>query len=68
MAAPKQGHTACHRGKRVRVTLWTGEVIIDKFVTRTHNALVFEVHGKIAREDVRSFAIYKEYTHAMRLT
>ncbi|MBN1320528.1 MAG: hypothetical protein JXA87_06785 [Thermoleophilia bacterium] len=51
----KMPHTACHPGKRVRVKLHSGEVIFDRFVTRTDRYIVLEERGKVMKRDIDSF-------------
>lgn len=53
------GHTGCHRGKKVRVKLRDGRIIIDKFYERTKNAIILKDAGKIRKDQLLSFSIYK---------
>jgi hypothetical protein len=52
-------HTSCPRGKRVRIVMRSGEIIIDKFVDRTSRFIVLEEYGRLASGSVCSFAILK---------
>lgn len=54
------GHTGCHTGKRVLVTLRDGTKIIDKFVDRTKSFIILEREGRIHKKRLRNFSIYKE--------
>jgi hypothetical protein len=56
----KMPHTGCPRGKRVRVVLRDGQVMIDKFWERTNRQLIFGVPPEqthVAIRDVKSFTI-----------
>lgn len=55
----KAPHTTFYRGKRVRIVLRNGQVIIDRFVERTGHYVVFE-NNRLRGRDIRSATIYKE--------
>lgn len=59
-------HTSTHKGKRVRVKLRSGEVIVDKFVERTDIAIHLQDTGWINKKDLQKFSIYKEQWHEMK--
>jgi hypothetical protein len=60
MLKHKTSHTSCKRGKRVRVTLYSSdEIIISKFIETTSTHVILE-DRKIAKQDLRTFGIYKE--------
>lgn len=52
-------HTACRRGKRVRVVLLDGEVFIDKFRENTGKFVHFESHPKVIKGQIKAFTIVK---------
>ncbi len=56
---PRQPHTACYRGKRVRVKLKSGEVFVDKFHDRTKSFVVFQSGREVKKGDIVSFSFYK---------
>lgn len=53
------GHSSCRRGKRVRVVLKDGTVIIDKFVDSTDRYVLLEQHGRVRKAAMKSFTILK---------
>ncbi len=53
------GHTACRRGKRVRIILRDGTALVDQFMERSDKAIYLKNTGKISKKDMRSFSIYK---------
>ena len=53
------GHTACKQGKRVRVLLQNGKLVIDKFKERKPPYIWLENYGKIHIGDIKTFGIYK---------
>lgn len=55
----KQPHTACYRGKRVRVKLKSGEVFLDRFHDRTKSVVFFQSGRKVLKGDIVSFSFYK---------
>jgi len=55
----KVPHTACHRGKRVKVILRDGTEIIDYFEERTNKWIVLRKVGRIMKADLRAFIILK---------
>jgi len=56
----KTPHTMTARGKRVRVTLLTGETFIDKFLERTpKKVLVFASGRRVRCGDVKSFSDHR---------
>lgn len=55
----KRPHTSCRRGKRVRVKLYDGTVIIDHFVDDTDRWIVLRERGKVMKRDIDAFGIYK---------
>lgn len=55
----RRPHTACRRGKRVRVVLMNGESFVDKFWDKTDKFIVFAQHPKILAGSIKSFTIVK---------
>lgn len=55
---PKATHTTFYKGKKIRIVLRTGEVIIDKFVERKAQFLVFENH-KFESRELKNCSLYK---------
>ena len=55
----KKPHTSCQRGKRVRVKLHNGKVIIDKFQEGHDRFILLEETGKIRVEDIDSFGPWR---------
>lgn len=53
-------HTACYRGKRVRVKLRDGEVFVDKFHDRTDKFVIFQSGRKVSKGDIVSFSFFKQ--------
>lgn len=53
----KTPHTACRRGKRVRVILRDGTRIRDVFKDRTDKFVFLRDVGKVPRVEIRSFQI-----------
>jgi hypothetical protein len=51
-------HTATFRGKRVAVTLHTGQVLVDRFIDRPKNRrwIELKVAGRIPMNQVKSFS------------
>lgn len=62
-------HTATTRGKRVIVTLVSGEVLVDRFVERAKNRrwIELEQRGRLAMSLVKSFANLKGKVNLKRL-
>lgn len=55
-------HTSVRKGKRVRIVLKDGTIIIDKFKERTGKFVIIgdETHNNPIRAgDIKSFGIYK---------
>lgn len=60
MNGPKHTpHTACRRGKRVRVVLTTGETFVDRFWDRTNKDVQFKDRGWIPKFWIKAFTIVK---------
>ena len=57
-------HTGCWPGKRVRVVLKSGRVIISRFKERTKTHVILE-EGRYHKADIRAFAIYKPLAHEL---
>lgn len=55
-------HSSCRKGKRVRLILRTGELIISKFVENKGHVIVLE-SGDYTMDQVKSFSIYKPLPH-----
>lgn len=55
----RQPHTACHRGKVVRVKLKDGTVFIDRFHDRTKSVVFFKSGRKVPKGDIVSFSFFK---------
>lgn len=53
------GHRSCHPGKRVRVVLRDGTVLIDRFVEGRSRDIVLERAGRVPHDQIGSFMIYK---------
>jgi hypothetical protein len=53
------GHSGVKRGKRVLITLRSGEKIVDKFIDRGSNHIQFAEHGRIPKADIVNMVIYK---------
>jgi len=51
-------HTSAPQGKRVRIKLKSGRVIVAKFLERTSTHVVTE-DGKFAKKDIKSFSILR---------
>lgn len=51
-------HTACRRGKWVRLTLRDGRVVVDKFVERTPKFIVLENH-RFTVDQINTFGILR---------
>lgn len=52
-----RGHTTARRGKRIHVVMTNGRSFVDKLVDTRSAFFYFEREGRIAKIDVRSFAI-----------
>lgn len=50
-------HTACYRGKLVRIGLKDGTVIFDRFHDRTKTHVFLKSGRKIHKADIKSFGI-----------
>ncbi len=59
-------HTTARKGKRIHVILNNGRSFVDKLVENKSTHYVFEREGRVAKNDIRSFSIYrqKEASHA----
>ena len=57
-------HTATTKGKRVKIKLYTGEVIISKFLGKVSKFVITE-SGKIPTNQIKSFNIYKPLQHEL---
>jgi hypothetical protein len=55
-------HTACRRGKRIRVVLITGEKFIDRFWERSGRYVYFKKHPRVLQGDIKAFTIIKGIT------
>lgn len=55
-------HSSCKRGKRVRLILRNGDVVISKFVENKGHTVVLEA-GEYTMDKIRAFAIYKPLTN-----
>ena len=58
----KKPHTSCRRGKRVRIKLRTGEVIVDVFLEGHDRFIVLKDRGKVMVHQIDSFGIYRGMT------
>ena len=57
----RKTHSSAPKGKRVRIVLRSGEIIVAKFISSTDRFI--EVEGRtIAARDIRTFSINKEPT------
>lgn len=52
-------HTACHRGKRVKIILKDGTQIIDYFQERTDKFVILRRLGRLGKDQIRAFMILK---------
>lgn len=52
-------HTACRKGKKVKIILRDGAQIIDHFEERTDRWVVLRKEGRIMKADIRAFMIFK---------
>ncbi len=59
MAQVRIPHTACYRGKKVKVILRDGTEIVDYFMDRTDRWIVLRETGRIMKSDLRAFIILK---------
>lgn len=59
MARMKQAHTSTSRGKRVIVWLKSGVHIIDRFLEKKNNTVIFQNH-KIPQGDILRFIPYNK--------
>lgn len=59
-------HTTARKGKRINVILNDGRTFVDKLVENKSQHYIFEKEGRVAKSDIRSFAIYrqKDKSHA----
>lgn len=55
----RTNHTSCKKGKYVRIKLVNGGVIIDKFVETKSGVIYLEKCGRLLKEEIKSFSIYK---------
>ncbi len=53
-------HTATFKGRKVRIILRDGTVIIDRFLNRTRSKMIVLEHRKIHVREIRAFAPYKK--------
>lgn len=58
--SPNPKHTACRPGTMVIIKPIHGAPIIDKFVERRHGVIYLEKYGKITKDVIRSFAVWKK--------
>jgi hypothetical protein len=56
-------HTACKRGKRVRLIFHDGSVLITKFIKRDEQHKIHTEAGVFGKGDFRSFGVYKPLPH-----
>lgn len=59
-------HTACKRGKKVRIKLRTGEIVYGKFHERTKKHVFLQDGTKIYKGDIQVFSILNERLLNMR--
>ena len=55
-------HSACRKGKRVKVVLRDGTALIDHFEDRTDRWIVLRKHGRVMKSDLRAFIVLKAET------
>jgi hypothetical protein len=55
-------HTHFTRGKRIRITLHDGTILVDKFTEQQSKYLITE-HHKIPKKSLKSVNIFKEQPH-----
>lgn len=56
-------HTGTRRGKKVRVVLRDGTVIIDHFIERNDKYIFLRQRGRIIKQNIKSFSDYKVRHH-----
>lgn len=56
-------HTACPSGKKVRIKLKDGTVIVTKFIQRDEQNSIITEAGKFRKRNIKSFSIYKHMEH-----
>lgn len=52
-------HTSAPKGKKVRIKLKTGDIIITKFIKRDEQSNIITEAGKFRKKQLKSFSIYK---------
>lgn len=60
----KTPHSSCRRGKKVRLILRDGTVIVSKFVENKGHDVVLE-SGVYGMGEIRAFSIYKPLQHEL---
>ena len=60
MSIKLRPHTSCRRGKRVRIVLFSGDVIIGKFNESSDKYVFLEDDVRILKKDIKAFGIYKQ--------
>lgn len=58
---PSKPHTSCYPGKRVRVKLYSGVVLHDRFKAGHDRFIILERAGKIMVKDIDSFGLDKKH-------
>jgi hypothetical protein len=53
------GHSGVYRGKRVLVTLRSGEKIVDKFLDQGSSHIELFEYGRISKREIVNLTIYK---------
>lgn len=53
-------HTATFKGRRVRIILRDGSIIIDRFLERTRNKWIVLETQRIHVSEIRAFAPYRK--------
>lgn len=62
----KTPHSCCRRGKRIRLVLRSGAIIVSKFIERTGKFVILE-SGRYEMCDIKSFTINKNYDSHYKL-
>lgn len=59
MSLKRLPHTACGRGKRVKIILRDGTELVDRFLDRTDRWVLLKERGRVDKRDIRAFFIFK---------
>jgi hypothetical protein len=56
----KRPHTSATKGKRVRIVLYDGTVIIEKFSESTKKHVFLDNGEKLLKSNIKEFGIWRE--------